>query len=153
MSFDPNLFIQSTVEGELSTQYIPIPEGEFVGRVNKIEGRLAKESAILDVYWVIDDATVRETTGMEEPTVRQSIFLDITENGTLDLGTGKNVQLGRLRAALGQNTGAAWSPNNMIGQVAMVLVNQRPVVTDKEGNPLPESEHRIFNDVKGVTPI
>lgn len=153
MSFDPNLFVQATVEGELSTQYIPIPEGEFTGVVKEIKGRLAKESAILDVYWVVDDASVREITGMEEPTVRQSIFLDITENGTLDLGTGRNVQLGRLRAALGQNTGSSWSPNNMVGQVAMLTISQRSVVTDKEGNALPESEHRIFNDVKGVTPI
>lgn len=149
MSFDPNLFVQATVEGVLSTQYTAVPEGEYQAIVKEVKGRMAKDSAVLDVSWIIDDESVRELTGMDEPTVRQTIFLDVTETG-LDLGKGKNVQLGRLREALGQNTGAAWSPAHMEGKVATILVTQRVVTTDKDGRILPESEHRTYNDVKGV---
>lgn len=153
MSFDPALFVQSTVEGVMSTQYVPIPEGEYTGLIKEVKGRMAKESAILDVIWVIDDPNVRELTGMEEPQVRQSLFLDVSDSGMLDMGTGKNVQLGRLRAALGQNDGRPWSPVNMEGKVAKILVTQRKVTEDKEGRALPESEHKVFNDVKGVMPL
>lgn len=153
-NFDPDLFVQSTVEGEMSTQYVPIPEGEFPLRAHEVKGRLSKnDNAILDITWIVEDDSVKEETGMDEPKVRQSIFLDVNEGGMLDLGKGKNVQLGRLREALGQNNGGAWSPNMIVGNMVMGLVTQRLVTTDSEGNELPEAEHKVFNDVKGVTPL
>jgi hypothetical protein len=150
MSFDPNLFVQSQNEGALSTQYVPIPEAEYTAVIDAIKARQAKDNYILDVTWAIDSDEIRELTGMDKPTVRQSIFLDITPQGGLDIGKGKNVQLGRLREALGQNDGRPWSPNMLEGQVATIMVTQRLVDTDKDGNALPESEHKIYNDVKGV---
>lgn len=140
-TFNPDTFLNTTVEGELSTQYTPIPEGEFNAVVDKVEPRsTATGKAILDVTWKIDDSAVAEATGIAAPSCRQSIFLDITESGGLDIGKGKNIQLGKLRDALSQNQpGKAWAPSMLLGQVAKVLVKQR--VAD---------DGAVYTDVKGV---
>lgn len=137
MSFDPDTFLSVTVEAELDTQTVPIPDGEYNGIVKEISARQSGEYTILDVTWSIDDATVAEVTGMKNPSVRQSIFLDMS-NGNLDVSKGKNVQLGKLREALGQNTAKAWAPGNMIGCVAVIRTAQR------------QHEGKTYVDVKGV---
>ena len=139
MSFDPDSFLNETTTEDLSTDFVPVSEGEFPAVATKLASRQAKSSTMLDVTWMIDDQNVRDETGMENPTVRQTVFLDITDAGTLDTARGKNVQLGRLRTALNQNApGQAWSPNMVIGQPARVLVSHR------------EYEGRIYAEVKSV---
>ena len=152
MTFNPDLFVAAQTDEASSTQYTPIPEGEYSARVDKVAAREPKPGmAMLDVTWILNDEGVRELTGLEEPRVRQSVFLDIDEAGQLEMGKGKNVSLGRLRQALNQNTpGVAWAPNNLIGAAAVILVTQRIVTEDRDGNALPEHEHRTFNDVRGV---
>ena len=76
---------------------------------------------------------------MDEPTARQTIWLDVNEQGGLVFGKNKNVSLGKLRDALGQNTGAPWSPTHLIGQPATVLIKHRM-----------GSEGGVFSEVKGV---
>jgi len=143
--FDEDAFMSSTSEGEMATDFTPVPVGEFSAVVKKVATRSGSNEkgdwAVLDVTWAIDNAEVSEVTGMENPSVRQSIFLDISESGGLDLGKGKNIGLGRLREALGQNTGAAWSPSMLEGQVATVMVDHRLY------------EGRTFADVKSVSAI
>lgn len=142
MSFDPDTFLNETVTEDLSTDYVPVPEGEFPAVIKEVKARVAKTSTILDVTWSIDDQGARDATGMEDPTVRQSIFLDISDSGNLDLGRGKNVQLGRLREALDQNRpGMAWTPNMLHGQPALVLVSHR------------EWEGRTYADIKSVAAV
>lgn len=141
-AFDPEIFLATTTEESLSTQYVPVPEGEFQAVITKIDARNPKGNAILDVTWEIDDEGVRAETGMDHPTCRQSVFLDMNDNGSLATGKGKNVQLGRLREALGQNNpNQPWAPSMLEGNVARVTVSHRMY----EGN--------IFADVKGVTKI
>ena len=95
---------------------------------------------VLDVHWSIDDAGVKEATGRDDPQVRQSIFLDIDANGRLDVSKGRNLQLGRLREALGLNTpGIPFKFADISGKVARVLVKHR---LDAEGT--------TWADVKGV---
>ena len=143
--FDEDAFMSSTSEGEMSTEFTPVPVGEYQAIVKKVGTRSGEGEkgawAMLDVTWAIDDAGVTEETGMDNPSVRQSIFLDITESGGLDMGKGKNIGLGRLREALGQNTGAAWSPTMLEGNVATVSVDHRLY------------EGRTFADVKNVSAI
>ena len=137
--FDPDTFMSMSTEEADETSFRPIPEGEFNAVITKIEGRTPKGNSILDVTWAIDDEAVRAETGMENPSVRQSLFLDITSSGGLERGPNKNVQLGRLRAALGQNNpGQPWSPSMLEGQVAKVSIKQRIV------------DENIYADVKGV---
>jgi hypothetical protein len=107
-----------------STAYTPVPEGEFQAAVASVTPRVTNTGkALLNIGWKVDDETVKNETGMAEPMVYQTIWLDVTESGGLDTGKGKNVGLGKLRDALGQNKpGAPWSPGMMVGQVAIVRV-------------------------------
>ena len=56
--------------------------------------------------------------------VQQTFWLDV-DGDSIDLSEGKNVSLGRLRKALGQNEGA-WNPLMMKGKgPVMIKVGQR----------------------------
>jgi hypothetical protein len=69
-------------------------------------------------------------------------MLDINDAGNLDMSKGRNVQLGRLREALGLNTpGQAFSFQMIPGRAAKILVKQRVEGED------------IFADVKGVVKL
>lgn len=140
--FDPDAFMSTNIEGELSTSIPPIPEMEEALLVIKsVDPRVAgkdKDVIVLDVTFVVDEQEAREATGMDEPSVRSGIFLDILDDGSLDTTEGKNVGLGRLRAAVNQNSAAAWNPAMLIGQVLRGKITQRP---EEDGD-------RIFNDVK-----
>lgn len=141
-TFDVNSIQNAQFTDANSTTYTPIPEGEFKAIVDKQAIRQAKDSLILDITWKIDDPVVAEATGIETPSCRQSIFLDVAENGTIDFGKGKNINLGRLREALGQNrSGAPWSFGMLVGQIAKVKTKQR-----KDGE-------NIYTDVTAVTKL
>lgn len=138
--FDPDSFLSTPVEGSLDTTFTPVPEGEYTASVSKFNFRTPKDSVILEVFWEVDDETVRQETGMDNPTVRQSIFLDVTPDGGLDMGKGKNVQLGRLREAVGQNGPEPWTPGMLEGAVARVKVTH----TINNGN--------VYANVSSVAP-
>lgn len=144
--FNEDDFMNNTTEGEMSTEFTPIPEGEFQAFIKGVKVRsgvsekTGSEWAVLDVTWSIDDAGVAEETGLDNPTCRQSVFLDLTPEGGLDYGKGKNIQLGRLREAVGQNSGA-WSPSMLEGSAAIVKVEHRIY------------EGKTFADVKGASAV
>lgn len=141
MSFKPEEFMQTQTEDASATEYIPIPEGEYTAVVAGVEGRETKTGkAVMDVTWQLDDPSNEDTHNKK---VRQSIFLDLSDGGALRTGKGQNVQLGRLREAVSQNTpGMPWAPSMLEGQVAIVTVKQRS-----------GDEGQIYTDVKGVTKI
>ena len=123
--FNPEAFMNSTINDASSSQYNVTPEGEFTGIISKIEVKTvgADNKPVINVTWKIDDESVRQETGLSEPTVRQTLWLDVTEQGGLDMGKGKNVALGKLRDALGQNTpGKPWMPGMLEGGVATVKI-------------------------------
>jgi len=147
-TFNVDAFQNAQFNDANSTEYVPVPVGEFPAVVDKQAIRTAKSSVILDVTWKIDDEGVAKETGMANPTVRQSIFLDIGENGNLEFGKGKNVQLGRLREALGQNVaGTPWSFNHLVGAVAKVRIAHRADTTSVPGSTILRAE------VAGVTKL
>ena len=130
--FDADTLLSSDIEGATSTEYVPIPEGEYTGIINKIDAKEVTSKKDGQVYhffevtYIIDDEKVREVTGMDEPRARQSMILDFTDAGTLDLGKGKNVPLGRLREACNQNDPSkAWSFRMLEGQAVKVNVKHR----------------------------
>jgi hypothetical protein len=123
-SFNPESFMNSTVSEANSTQYEQVPEGEFPASIDTVTPRTTGTGkALLSVKWKVDDEAVRTQTGMAEPSVFQTVWLDVTESGGLDFSRGKNVQLGKLRDALGQNApGKPWSPGMLVGGVAKIRV-------------------------------
>ena len=145
-TFSPETFLNTESTESNATAYLPVPEGEFTGILKSLKPRVLQDGrAVLDVNWTVDDDAAREATGMAEPSVRQTLWLDLTESGALDFGKGKNVGLGRLRDALGQNvTGQPWQPGMMIGGVAKIKVAHS---IDKRDN------ETIQADVRAVTKL
>jgi len=141
--FSPDDLLTMQTEGEMATSLPPIPEQEYPAMVVKLDprsgvsGKTGEPYNILDVTWEIDDEEVREIVGIPNPTARQSIFLDVNDQG-LELGPGKNIQLGRLREAVGQNGPGVWSMSDLEGASAVVRIEQRMF----DGN--------TYSDVKGV---
>lgn len=116
--FDPDTFVNQETTDANATTFDPIPEGEYVAMITRApavrevgnEGRV-----VMDVTWEIDDEELKQKLERDRLTVRQSVFLDI-EDGKLATGKNKNVQLGKLRDALGQNKpGKSWKPSDLEG--------------------------------------
>lgn len=123
--FNADSFLQQTVEAKLDTKRIPHPEGDWdEGQIKDLkitDGSSKKDGSL----WVRLQAVIINTdpnvaadmklTGDQEPTVRWEEFLDLDENGNLDVSEGKNIKLGKLRQACGQNNDEAWSPADLKG--------------------------------------
>jgi hypothetical protein len=132
--FEINDLLNTEFTGANSTEYENIPENVYTAAIEKIEPVEfdAKEPkypgekiASLNVHWVIDDPALAEQLGRNKLVSRQTVWLDRTESGSLDMGKGKNVQLGKLRDAIGANTDGAFRIGSWIGAVAKVQVKHR----------------------------
>ena len=130
-TFNVDAFGNSQFEGKGDTrrlssaiveaEYPAIIEGPW-GEVTKI--RVEKGYPILDIQWRPSAPELQQKLGVEKlPLVRQSIFLDVTESGGLDMGPFKNGDLNRLREAIGLNAdGQRWSFQDFIGKPAKIKV-------------------------------
>src|SRR3990167_2206871 len=132
----------NTEAGAMETKFVAVDAGEYVAMIpqgavpeapkkTQVDG---EDRYVLDINWEIskDDPKYeaqKKKTGMSNVRVRQSIFLDLVERGgktVLANGPGQNIQLGRLRAAVGQNDPAKkWSPQHLEGVVARIKVENR----------------------------
>ena len=140
--FDPELFKTTQTTESNATVQEPVPEDDLYSAiVSKIDVRVTQNgSPVMDVNWKLDCPEIEVA---HERIARQSVWLDITEEGSLDHGKGKNVQLGQLREAVGQNqAGELWAPNMLEGAVAMVKVANRM-----------SDDGRQFVDVKKVVAL
>lgn len=136
-NFDPNKFLESSISGANSTKVIPCPIGEFQGVIEKIAPRQwqskdgTQTGVALDVFWLVEDAGVKEQLKRDTVVVKQGIMLDLTPSGELDTSEGKNVGLGRLREAVGKN-----DPNELFtftmlpGLMGKIKVGHRVVGED-----------------------
>ena len=152
---DPSLFLSTTTTESTSTQLDPVPKGEFLALSEPVtqesfqsfdikKGENAgKKGWRLNVVWKITDEAAGEYKGRK---VRQQLWLELTSDGAgIDMGKGKNISLGRLREALGQNTnGQPWNPSMLGSQPARISVVQR--LDDNDSS-------KIYNDVEAVAKI
>ena len=132
MSFNPDLFLQQSVDAANDTKKIPCPVGEFTAVAEEVKARPwqskdgTQSGLALDIIWSIDDANVKTQLDRDQVKVKQGIMLDLTESGALDMGKGKNIGLGRLREAVGLNVpGQPFSPMMIQGRLAKVKVTHR----------------------------
>jgi hypothetical protein len=144
-NFDPASFLFATTEEASSTQSVPVPVGEYPAIITKVDARPwnskdgTKSGLALDIIYELDDDALKTLLDRQKITVKQGIMLDMTDNGGLDNGKGKNVTLGRLREAVNQNTpGKPWSPSMLEGQICKVAVKHRVV------------EDNIYSEVGGT---
>lgn len=153
-AFNPDEFLDAQFNDANSTVSIPVPAGEYAAYIEEVKTRAwtstkdpSKSGIALDIKYNIDDESVKEALGRTKVTVNQSIMLDLTDAGTLDMGKGRNVSLGRLREAAGLNVpGKPFSFRQLEGQPVKVRVEHR--VYQPEGG-----EAVIMADVKGVAKL
>jgi hypothetical protein len=151
-TFDVGAFAQSSFEGEGDTRRLQIEPKEYNALIvgpwsEKTKLRPTdKGQLIFDVVWQPEDPEQATKLGVEKlPTVRQSIFLDLTPAGGLDMGPFKNAELNKLRALYGLNkAGVKWTFQDFIGKPGKIKVEQRPNEKDPQ-NP--------FTNVTAVTAL
>lgn len=134
-SFDPETFMRSAqVDGELSTQTTPIPEGTYRGQIESVKPEVIETKAgkrvILRVNWELLDDSLKSMLERERVFIRQDIWLDLDSNGKIDQGKGKNVDLGRLRDALGRNSQAGNPFEGLVQSLAVVKTSVRSDAND-----------------------
>lgn len=126
-------FLQTTTEGQLDDHLEPCPPGEWLGIAGKPEihkfvfrkgEHEGEEGFRMTVKWGIQDQEVLDICEREHVSVTQSVLLDLTPDNTgLDMGKGRNIGLGAIRTALGQNEpGQEWSPAMIEGQPAKLKI-------------------------------
>lgn len=142
LPFDPDTFMNQTLDEPMATQLQSVPEGEYTAMIgdfdstafrtvevtNKTTG-LTQSRPVLDVPFNVQDAALRAKWG-REVIHKETFWLDLTADGRLDTGPDRNVRLGQLRAALAQNDpGKPWAPSMLrnMGPVRIKVVT----TTDK----------------------
>jgi hypothetical protein len=162
LMIDAEQFMQANFTGALSTEYKRVTPGDYTATIlNDPEGTERQQIGarsgetrneetgetrpwmVMNIPWrLADDGG--EFAGR---LIRQSIFLDLVEErsdpnfGNLDFSEGRNIALGRLRSALGQNNqGEPWSPAMLGGKSAIISV--------RDGRP--SKDGRIYEEVHGV---
>ncbi|TXH57422.1 MAG: hypothetical protein E6Q97_04490 [Desulfurellales bacterium] len=137
-AFDPQVFAQTAIKAQLDTEIIPCPVGDYKFTIIKVDFRQnkgAKEETKDRVFTSCDVTCeldiglypeVVEATKRDKIILRHGFLLDINEEtGLLDVEAGKNVNLGRLREAVGQNDDSEWTFNQLIGQPIIGHVTHR----------------------------
>lgn len=114
--FNPDTFLDQETGGPMSTERVLIPINTYhpcyISEIKPAEGiikegeRAGQPWARMDFVWMIDDQNLRDELNRAQVKVTQGIMLDLDENGQIDTSKGKNVQLGKLRKALGINEGS-----------------------------------------------
>jgi len=148
--FDKSTFLNQETDAQGSTQYTPVPDDEYPAVVEKVDYVEVQTkdglSPQLLVFWNAQAPQLEAITGLKKNVIRQSLWLDLTANGGLDMAKGRNVPLNRLREALGQNVaGALWKPTTLIGRPGKIKTKTRVVHDDTTG------QDKFYTDVAAVT--
>lgn len=126
VSFDPDVFMQQTIDSPLETEFRMVPEGEYTMTIDDFDSSAIEEIKFdykkgpragtpgsmtkFTCPFVVQDDKVKQELNRQKVVVSKQLILDIGDDGGLDFGTNKNVDLGRIRAAVGQNDpGSPWS--------------------------------------------
>lgn len=130
--FDPSVFMNQQFEEANDTKITPCPAGETLGLADKVEvvpwssQEKGTSGLKLRILWDVQDDAIRQLLGRDKVVVPQDVMLDLTEEGGLDMGKGKNTRLGRLREALKLNTpGEPFAFSMIQGRLAKINVKHR----------------------------
>jgi hypothetical protein len=130
MPFDADAFMGSTIDAPLETEYKVCPEGkayravigDFTSDAFKVfefdysKGPRAGERGSMLKFscpFIIQDDKARAAMNKadDQPLiVYKEMIIDRDDSGRIETGTNKNVDLGMVRQAVGQNTTSAWGP-------------------------------------------
>lgn len=146
--FDPSTFLEATLT-EPTTKRPPLPIGDYTAVIKAIDPKSGEKDgrawARFDITLSLEvPAHVQTDLGLSNSTLdlKHTVFLDITPQGGLDNGPGKNRQIGFYRDALDMNkTGDVFSPKNMIGKPLLAKVSH-----DLKGD-------AVYEKISGVTKL
>lgn len=124
LPFDADAFMNTTYDQPLDTQMSNMPDGEYSAMVGDFDSTALKTvntkngpRTILEIPFVLqdNDGSLAAKLGPRQQYIhKESYWLDFDANGSLAFGPDKNIRLGQLRAALGQNErGVPWAPAMM----------------------------------------
>jgi hypothetical protein len=136
-NFDPQAFLDMPVDGAFERRP-PLPVNDYVAEISSLEARqwtsqskfnadgTPKSGIAYDVMLTVQvPEEVRRETGIQTDTlkIKDSIMLDLNDQGGLDTAPGANRQLRAYREALDMNKpGQAFRATEMIGRMVLVRV-------------------------------
>jgi hypothetical protein len=143
MDFNPDELMHSSMNKASSTSIIPVPVGDWEATLGKpifrqnaiTKGeRIGEMVTFMDIACVVDDPQVLEICHRERPSVRHSMFITLTPDGTgISDEEGDNIDFGRLRDACGLNEeNMDFTPAMFEGQRVLIRVKHDPNSDDPE---------------------
>lgn len=108
-AFDVSVYENAVIEGANETKYIPIPDGWYQGLCDQVRVKVVKtkdgEKPVLEVMHQATNASdeLKKLLNRDKVTVRQDMWLDVTEQGAIAMGPNQNINLGKMREAVGLN--------------------------------------------------
>lgn len=159
MPFDPDTFMNQNVDQPLAENFTPIPTGDYqmmVGDFDRSAFGVAKwtdkqsgeerEQITFECPMVLQAPEVAAKMQRDKLVSTYRMFIDLDATGQIDASPDKNVKLGRLRKALGQNNpGLPWNFN--------MLKNQGPVMGRIGHREDKHDKERKFAEVVSVAPM
>lgn len=101
--FDPETFLDSSVQQAGPEQMTLVPEGEYTAIIEELTSPRTVNRRDGTVGYVWDVPCRIDAPGdpkADARRVRYSVWLDLTDSGSLDFGENRNIKLGQLRAAV-----------------------------------------------------
>lgn len=135
VAFNAAEFMNESYDGVLDTSIVPIPEGEHMAQIGTGEKDIDVTSGIssknnkpwLQLVMMLDytDPNLAIQLKREKVRGRWSVMLDLNEAGKLDMRPQRNVTLGKIRDAVGQNKPGPWNFNLLKGQPIKVKIKHK----------------------------
>lgn len=140
-NFDPETFMQQTIDAPLETEYALVPEGEYRATIDDFtseafeqidftykKGQRAGQPGTMTKFscpFVIQDDAVKAEMGRDKVVVTKQINLDFDETGGIAKGKNRNIELGRVMSACGLNAqGSSVSQLRGAGPVMVKVVHR-----------------------------
>lgn len=142
MTFDADSFMNETVDAPMATSLQSIPDGEYQAVIGDFTSEAFKtvtfqnakheevSRQVLEVPFIIQDAALSAKMEREQIVHRESFWLDFDANGKLATGPDKNVRLGQLKDALGQNV-PGWAPSHLRNMGPLLIAIKSKAGTGK----------------------
>lgn len=158
--FDPTQFMAQNVDAAFATDFQICPETEAQAMIDDFDEKAfnlvkwndkdsgePRSATQFSCPFVIQSEEVKATMHRDKVVVPAKMFLDTDANGQLSSAPDRNVMLGRIRAAVNQNT-PGWNFSHLKGAgPVMVKVTHRSYKDKSSG------EMRKTAEVTRVAPI